>query len=423
MAAFSPGSGCVSSGTDTREASLTRDAADPLGRLAERFFKPQGIIYLDGNSLGPLPKAALPRLDDVVRREWGHDLITSWNKAGWFDLPVTLGDRLGRLIGAAAGQTVVCDTTSINIYKCLHAALSLTPGRSVIVAEEASFPTDLYMLEGVLQTTGGTRRLWDKSQPLDMLLDEDVAAVLLSQVDYRTSALLDMEAITRKAHGAGTLMIWDLCHSAGVIPLALDDLGVDFAVGCTYKYLNGGPGAPAFLYAAKRHHREARQPLSGWWGHASPFAFERDYRPDDGIKKFLCGTQPILSLAGVACGLDAIADVPLAALRKKSQELTNFFMARVDALLGDKVSIVTPRDPDRRGSQVSVRFENGYAVVQAMIAQGVIGDFRAPDIMRFGFSPLYTSFVEVWDAAECLAQCIAKEVWRDERFTQRTQVT
>jgi kynureninase len=423
MAAFLLASGCVNSELDQREACVARDANDPLRLLGERFVKPQGIIYLDGNSLGPLPKAALLRLDAVIRREWGEDLITSWNKAGWFDLPVTLGDRLGRLIGADAGQTVVCDTTSINIYKCLHAAMSLRPGRSVIVSEEDGFPTDLYMLEGVLQVTGGRRRLWNKPHPIDGLLDENVAVVLLSQVDYRSGALLDMEAITRKVQASGALMIWDLCHSAGVLPIALDGCVVDFAVGCTYKYLNGGPGAPAFLYAARHHQEASRQPLSGWWGHAKPFAFERDYRPASGIRKFLCGTQPILSLIGVASGLDAMDDCPLLALRRKSQELTHLFMTRIDALLGDKVSIVTPRDPDRRGSQVSVRFEQGYAVVQAMIAEGVIGDFRAPDIMRFGFAALYTTFTEVWDAAECLAQCIAREVWRDERFTKRTQVT
>jgi kynureninase len=407
----------------SRSECIARDRTDPLAHVAGRFAKPKGIIYLDGNSLGPLPKAAPARFDEVIRREWGEGLITSWNKAGWFDLPVTLGDRLGTLIGAGPGQTVVCDTTSIDIYKCLHAALSLKPGREVIVAEEGSFPTDLYVLEGVLATANGTRRLWDGASPLDRLLDDQVAAVLLSQVDYRTGTLLDMAAITRLVHDAGAVMIWDLCHSAGVIPISLDACGVDFAVGCTYKYLNGGPGAPAFLYAARRHHGKSRQPLSGWWGHASPFAFERDYRPGEGIKKFLCGTQPILSMIGVSEGLDAMEDVSLAALRKRSQELTHFFMTRVDQLVGDKVEIVTPRDPDRRGSQVSVRFEHGYPVVQAMIAQGVIGDFRAPDIMRFGFSPLYTSFTEVWDAAQCLARCLAGEVWREERFAKRAQVT
>ena len=423
MAASWRGSECVNELPASRVECIARDEDDPLGAIAERFFKPQGIIYLDGNSLGPLPKAAVSRLEEVIEQEWGRDLITSWNKAGWFDLPATLGDRVGRLIGAAPGQTVVCDTTSINIYKCLYAALSLRPGRPVIIAEEAGFPTDLYILEGVLQATGGTRRLWDKSGSIEDLLDGEVAAVLLSQVDYRTGALLDMEVMTRKVQRAGAMMIWDLCHSAGVIPISLDDWSVDFAAGCTYKYLNGGPGAPAFLYAAKRHHKDARQPLSGWWGHARPFGFERDYRADEGIRKFLCGTQPILSLVGVACGLDAIEGIPVPTLRRRSQALTELFIARVDERLGSTVDIVTPRDMEQRGSQVSLRFAHGYAVVQAMIAQGVIGDFRAPDIMRFGFSPLYTSFMEAWDAAECVADCIAREVWRDARFTKQAQVT
>lgn len=407
----------------SREECLARDAAGPLRDVVARFHKPLGIIYLDGNSLGAMPRRVTARIGDVVEREWGHDLITSWNKAGWFDLPVTLGDRIGALIGAAPGQTVVTDTTSINIYKCLHAALSLMPGRTVIVSEAQSFPTDLYMIEGVAATAGAERRLWDRARPIEDVLDDAVAVVLLSEVDYRTGTLIDAEAVTRKVHEAGALMIWDLCHSAGVLDVALDRIGADFAVGCTYKYLNGGPGAPAFLYAAERHHERARQPLTGWWGHARPFAFERDFAPASGIRKFLCGTQPILSLAGVAAGLDAMAGIALPDLRHKSQALTGLFIERVDALLLDKVDIVTPREPARRGSQVSIRFEQGYAVMQAMIAKGVIGDFRAPDIMRFGFSPLYTTYTEVWDAADVLQECVESEPWREERFTRRAAVT
>ena len=407
----------------SRDECVARDKSDPLREFIGRFHKPPGIIYLDGNSLGPLPIATPQRLSNVIAREWGDGLITSWNKAGWFELPSTLGDRLAKLIGVASGQTLVCDTTSINIFKCLHAALSLRPGRTVIVAEETGFPTDLYMIEGVIESMGGGRRLWDKTKPIDSVLGDDVAAVLLSEVDYRSGALIDMRDLTRKIHKTGALAIWDLCHSAGVMPIALDDCEADFAIGCTYKYLNGGPGAPAFLYAARRHHRQSCQPLSGWWGHASPFAFERDYRADPGIKKFLCGTQPILSMTGVACGLDAMEGATIAALRAKSQALTGLFMDRVEALLGGMVGIVTPRDPKARGSQVSLRFANGYAVVQAMIAEGVIGDFRAPDIMRFGFAPLYTDFAEAWDAAECVSRCIGCEVWRDERFTRRAVVT
>jgi kynureninase len=407
----------------SREECLGRDEEDPLREVVARFHKPRGVIYLDGNSLGAMPRGVGKRIDDVVSREWGEDLITSWNKAGWFDLPLTLGNRIGQLIGAAPGQTVVTDTTSINIYKCLHAALSLKRGRRVVVSEAQSFPTDLYMIEGVVETAAAERRLWDRREPIETVLNENVAAVLLSEVDYRTGALIDAQAITRKVHEAGALMIWDLCHSAGVLEVALDRIGADFAVGCTYKYLNGGPGAPAFLYAAKRHHEGACQPLTGWWGHARPFAFERDFAPASGIRKFLCGTQPILSLAGVAAGLDAMAGAAVPVLRRKSQALAGLFIERVDALLRDKVDIVTPREPARRGSQVSIRFEQGYAVVQAMIAKGVIGDFRAPDIMRFGFSPLYTTYTEVWDAAEVLRSCIESEPWREERFTRRAAVT
>jgi kynureninase len=407
----------------SREECLARDAADPLRDVVARFHKPPGIIYLDGNSLGAMPRGVAARLGDVVEREWGHDLITSWNKAGWFDLPVTLGDRIGALIGAAPGQTVVTDTTSINIYKCLHAALSLNPGRTVIVSEAQSFPTDLYMIEGVVATTGAQCLLWNRREAIESMLDDSVAAVLLSEVDYRTGALIDAEAVTRKVHEAGALMIWDLCHSAGVLDVALDRIGADFAVGCTYKYLNGGPGAPAFLYAAERHHEGARQPLTGWWGHARPFAFERDFAPASGIRKFLCGTQPILSLAGVAAGLDAMVGVAVSDLRRKSQALTGLFMAHVDALLGPAAEIATPREPDRRGSQVSLKFGEGYAVMQAMISKGVIGDFRAPDIMRFGFSPLYTTYTEVWDAAGILSECIESEPWREVRFTRRAAVT
>ena len=291
----------------SRDECVAHDASDPLAPVARRFHKPEGIIYLDGNSLGPLPHAALGRFDEVIRREWGDGLITSWNRAGWFDLPSTLGDRLGKLIGAGPGQTVVCDTTSINIYKCLHAALSLKPGRKAIVVEEGGLPdrplcarrrASGWPAESAFCGTAPIR-----SRTCSM---SSVAAVLLAEVDYRTGALLDMRELTREIHDAGALAIWDLCHSAGVMPIALDDCGADFAIGCTYKYLNGGPGSPAFLYAARSHQEEARQPLSGWWGHARPFAFERDFRPDAGIKKFLCGTQPILSMAGVAAGLDAM---------------------------------------------------------------------------------------------------------------------
>jgi kynureninase len=409
----------------SRDACVARDVSDPIGALRDRFVIPDGVIYLDGNSLGPLPRAAAVGLGRTIEQEWGQDLIRSWNSAGWFDMPLRLGDRVGALIGAAAGQTVVCDTTSINLYKAVHAAMGLRPDRDVVIAEAASFPTDLYIIEGAMASAGRPmqRRLVGADAPsLKTLLDRRVAVVVLSQVDYRTGALLDLAAITEQVHEAGALMVWDLCHSAGVIEVGFDRHAIDFAVGCTYKYLNGGPGSPAFISVARTHQAAARHPLSGWWGHAAPFAFDRDFRPDAGIRRFLCGTPPIISLRGVDAALDALEGVEVAALRGKSLALTELFIARVTALLPD-LEIVTPRQSSLRGSQVAIAFDHGYPVVQAMIERGVIGDFRAPDIMRFGFAPLYLRFADVWDAAEILAECIRAGVWREPRYGQRLAVT
>ena len=409
----------------SRDACIARDATDPIGALRDRFVIPDGVIYLDGNSLGPMPRAAANTLCRTIEQEWGQDLIRSWNSAGWFEMPLRIGDRIGALIGAAPGQTVVCDTTSINLYKAVHAAMALRPARDVVIAEAASFPTDLYIIEGAMKSAGRPmqRRLVGPDGPsIEALLDERVAVVVLSQVDYRTGALLDVAAITQRIHKAGALAVWDLCHSAGVIEIEFDRHAIDFAVGCTYKYLNGGPGSPAFISVAAVHQAAATHPLSGWWGHAAPFAFDRDFRPDAGIKRFLCGTPPIISLRGVDAALDALEGVEVAALRQKSLSLTELFMARITALLPG-LDLVTPRQGSLRGSQVSLAFEHGYSVVRAMIERGVIGDFRAPDIMRFGFAPLYLRFREVWDAAEILAGCIRDEVWRDPRYSQRLAVT
>jgi kynureninase len=411
--------------TISRDACVARDAADPLRGFRERFVLPENLIYLDGNSLGPMPRAAADVLNRTIEQEWGHDLIKSWNSAGWFDMPVRLGDRVGTLLGAASGQTVVCDTTSVNLYKAIHAAIGLRPDRNVIIAEDESFPTDLYIVEGAMKSADRPmqRRLIGADGPsVEALLDRNVAVAVLSHVNYRTGALLDIPAITRQLHDAGALVIWDLCHSAGVVEIGFDQHALDFAVGCTYKYLNGGPGSPAFITVAKTHQAAAQHPLSGWWGHAAPFAFDRDFRPDASIKRFLCGTQPIISLRGVDVALDAMTGVEIAALRQKSLALTELFMARVAALLPG-LDIVTPRQPSLRGSQVGISFDKGYAVMQAMIARGVIGDFRAPDLMRFGFAPLYVRFADVWDAAEILTECINAEVWHDPRFNQRLDVT
>jgi kynureninase len=409
----------------SREACVARDTVDPLRGFRDRFVIPDGIIYLDGNSLGPMPRAAADILNRTIEQEWGRDLVRSWNSAGWFDMPVRLGDRVGALLGAAPGQTLVCDTTSINLYKAIHAAISLRPDRDVIIAEDDSFPTDLYIVEGAMKSAGRPmrRRLIGADGPsIEAVLDRNVAVAVLSHVNYRTGALLDIAAVTRRLHDAGALVVWDLCHSIGVAEIGFDSHAVDFAVGCTYKYLNGGPGAPAFISVAKAHQGAAQHPLSGWWGHAAPFAFDRDFRPDMGIKRFLCGTQPIISMRGVDAALDAMEGVEVAALRQKSLALTELFMARVDALLPG-LDILTPRQPALRGSQVGISFGRGYAVVQAMIERGIIGDFRAPDLMRFGFAPLYVRFADVWDAAEILAGCIDTEVWRDPRYSQVLGVT
>jgi kynureninase len=401
------------------------DAADPLRGMREFFHLPADVLYLDGNSLGPPPKAAFVELDKAARHEWGEGLIRSWNAAGWFTLTDTLGDRIGRLIGAEPGETVVTDTTSINVYKALHAALGLRPDRTVILAEADSFPTDLYIAEGVASARAGVRlRLASAGVALDSLIDEQTAVVLINHVDYRTGALRDLAGLTEQVHARGALVLWDLCHSAGALPIALNAADADFAIGCTYKYLNGGPGAPAFIFAARRHHERLVQPLSGWWAHAQPFAMESTYRPASGIRRLLCGTQPILSLSALKAALDVFDAADLASIRAKSVALTGLFMDLVEPLAAEFAArIITPRAVTRRGSHVAMTHEHAYEIVQALIARGVIGDFRAPDIMRFGFAPLYLRYRDAFDAATALRDVLRSEVWRDPRFTTRATVT
>ncbi|AUG77020.1 kynureninase [Kitasatospora sp. MMS16-BH015] len=406
----------------TREECLALDAADPLAHFRAEFTLPEGLIYLDGNSLGALPVRTSARVRELVEVEWGQELIKSWNDAGWFRLPHTLGARVAPLLGAAPGQLVVCDTTSVNLFKVLSAALRLRPGRGTVLAERAAFPTDLYIVEGVTSLAKGSRlELLDHADRLDDLLDEGVAAVVLSHVDYRTGELLDMPGITRRVQAAGALMIWDVCHSVAALPIELDASGVDFAVGCTYKYLNGGPGSPAFLYVAERHLATAAQPLSGWFGHARPFAFEPGYEPLDGIGRFLTSSPSMLGQAALGASLDVWEKADLATVRAKSLALTDLFVSLVEQL--DGIEVVTPREHERRGSQIALRHSDGYPVVQALIARGVVGDFRAPDLMRFGFTPLYLSYTEVWDAARHLAEVLESGEWRDERFNRRGEVT
>ena len=402
------------------------DEADPLRVFRSRFALPAGVIYLDGNSLGAASHEVFAEVRQAAMEEWGNGLIRSWNSAGWFHLPLELGDRIGRLIGAAEGQTIVTDSTSINIYKTLHAALAIRPGRNVIVAEGDSFPTDLYMAEGVASTRPGLKlRLEGRDAgTIEELIDENVAVVLINHVNYKSGELRDMAALTKRIQAAGALVIWDLCHSAGALPVDLDGAGADFAVGCTYKYLNGGPGAPAFIYAAKRHHASIVQPLSGWWSHARPFAFEQSFDGDAGIKRFLCGTQPILSLRALKGALSIWDEVDMNALRQKSVALTDLFIRLVEAKCGQYgVELETTRDGEKRGSQVSFIHGNAYEVMQALIERGVIGDFRAPSTLRFGFTPLYVGYRDVWRAVTVLEDILSSGSWREARFAVRTAVT
>ena len=402
------------------------DAADPLAAFRDRFRLPPGVIYLDGNSLGPAPVAALEALRVAAEREWAGDLIASWNAAGWFELPTRLGDMLAPVIGAAPGEVVVCDTTSVNIFKALHAGLSLRPGRRVILGEGGSFPTDLYVAEGVLATRPDVEvRLEGVHGPeLEAMISEDVAVVLVNHVDYRTGRRRDLAALTARAQARGAVVVWDLCHSAGVMEVGLNPAGADLAVGCTYKSLNGGPGSPAFVFCARRHLAAVSQPLSGWWGHARPFEFAPGFAPDAGIRRFLCGTQPILSFRALEAGLALAAEADLGAARAKSEALTGRFMALTEEACGPHgVGQLSPRAEAERGSQVALSHPEGYAVVQALIARGVVGDFRAPDLMRFGFAPLYIRHVDVVRAARTLEQVLASRSWDSERYRARAAVT
>lgn len=401
----------------TRADCLALDAADSLAPLRRQFDLPDGVIYLDGNSLGARPVAALACAQAVIAEEWGRDLIGSWNTAGWFDMPKRLGDRLAPLLGAAKGEVVITDTTSVNLFKALAAALRMQQGtdhrgdnaRRVIVTERSNFPTDIYMAEGLTQwlARGYELKLVDSPAELQTAIDAQTAVVMLTHVNYRSGYQHDMGKLSALAHERGALIIWDLAHSAGAVPLALHADGADLAVGCTYKYLNGGPGAPAFIWVPEKHQQAFRQPLSGWFGHATPFAMAPSFAPADGIARALCGTQPIVSLALVECGLAVFEQTSMAAIRAKSLALTDLFIALVEArCAAHPLGLVTPREHARRGSQVSFTHPYGYAVMQALIARGVIGDYREPAIMRFGFTPLYTRFADVWDAVETLRQIL-----------------
>ncbi|MBO6890441.1 MAG: kynureninase [Roseibium sp.] len=399
------------------------DLNDVLKSKKDAFQIPDGVIYLDGNSLGVLPKHVPDRLQEVVRSEWGTSLIRAWNTHSWIDLPGRTGDRIGKLIGAPAGTVVACDSTSVNVFKVLSAALSLRPDRKVILSDAGNFPTDLYVASGLKELLAKGHELRVVApEDVRSAITPDVAVLMLTQVDYRTGRVHDMADLTELAHEAGALAIWDLAHSAGAIPVDLQGAKADFAVGCGYKYLNGGPGAPAFLYVAPDHQDKVASPLTGWMGHEAPFAFDLDYRPVTGINRMTVGTPPILSLSSLHAALDVFEDVDMNDIRAKSISLSELFISEVEAKC-PQLQLASPRDPHQRGSQVSFSFTEGYAVMQALIARGVIGDFRAPDIMRFGFTPLYLSHQDIVDAVEILADILETRSWDTPAFKTRAKVT
>ena len=388
-----------------------------------RFHLPEGLIYLDGNSLGPLPHGVADRVAGAVTAEWGELLITGWNKAGWMEMPARIGDRIGRLIGAAPGTVVMGDTLSVKVYQALASALEMRPDRRVILSDTGNFPSDLYMADGLIMTLARDHELrLVAPDEVAGAIDEDVAVLMLTEVDYRTGRLHDMAALTKAAHSAGALTVWDLAHTAGAYPVDVTRAGADFAVGCTYKYLNGGPGAPAFIYVAPEHAETARPALSGWLGHEAPFAFDLDYRAGRGIERMRVGTPPILQLAALDAALDVWEIAEIADVRTRSIELTQFFIAEVEARC-PALTLASPRDPAMRGSQVSFRHPEGYAIMQALIARGVVGDFRAPDILRFGVTPLFIGEADIRRAAEILQEIMDTATWDRADFKRRAAVT
>jgi kynureninase len=399
------------------------DADDPVAHLRDRFLVPEGVVYLDGNSLGALPSAVPDVVHDVVERQWGHDLITSWNAHDWWDAPRRVGARVAQLVGAHSDEVLVADSTSANLFKVLVAAARMRPGRNTMVIEPGSFPADLYVAESVSELLG-LRLVRVEPGSVGAVLDDDVAVVSLSQVDYRTGRAHDMAGITRAVHDAGALSVWDLSHSAGALPVDLGGCDVDLAVGCTYKYLNGGPGAPAYVMVARRHQEAVRSPLTGWTGHARPFAMEGTYDPAPGIDRMRNGTPPMLSLLALEAALTAFDGVSMSDVRAKSLSLTSFFLDLADEVLVPLgFEPVTPRAPDERGSQVSLRHGSAYGVVQALLARGVIGDYREPDLVRLGFAPLYVRHVDVVVAVAEIAAVVAAGEQDDPDYAVRTTVT
>jgi len=410
--------------TVTRDACEAMDRDDPLGFVRDRFDVPEDVIYLDGNSLGALPRDTPEALEQATRKAWGKGLIRSWNTEGWIDQPLVLGGRIARLIGAETDEVAVTDSTSVNLFKLASAAMAMRPDRRVILSEAGNFPTDLYMLQGLVEQLGGRAelRVVERAAIADAITEE-VALLVLTHVHYVTGEIFDMPGLTRRAHAVRALTLWDLSHSCGALEVDLNGAGADFAIGCGYKYLNGGPGAPAYAFAAKRHHKVMRQPLAGWMGHAKPFDFVDDYAPAPGIAQVLCGTPSVLAMTALKCGLDTFEGVEMAAVRKKSIALSEVFRELMTAPELAEFQLVSPEDPNLRGSHLSYAHQDGYAIMAALIDRGVIGDFRAPDRLRFGFTPLYARFVDMFDAVERLKAVMRDGVWRAPKYSVRQAVT
>ena len=402
------------------------DKADPLAKKRLEFDLPTNTVYLDGNSLGALPTAVKSRIADVVSKQWGNHLIRSWNDHHWIDLPISVGNKIAPIVGAELGQVICCDSISVNLFKLLSSALSLNSARSIVLSTQDNFPTDLYMVQGLSELLGPDlcQLQLVAEEQIEQSLNEDVAVLLLTQVNFRTGQLLNMEKLTQLAHKQGILVIWDLAHSAGALPVELDKCKVDFAVGCGYKYLNGGPGAPAFLYVAKRHHALVKQPLSGWMGHAKPFTFDPEYKSASNINQFLSGTPCVISMSALDAALDVWQDVDMSEIRQKSIALCDVFIRTVqmhDCL--NELKLCSPSAANQRGSQLAFSHDNAFAICQALIEKGVIADFRAPNILRFGFTPLYTSFEDIWQAVTILVDVVTSELYKEPRFNLALKVT
>ncbi len=411
--------------TRTRSQLEALDRSDPLAAFRDEFFLPDNVIYLNGNSLGAMPLAAAGRAKQVIEHEWAEGLIGSMNTAGWYELPSTLGRKIAPLVGAKPNEVVLTDAVGINLYKVVSAALKMQPDRRIVVMEGSNFPTNNYMVQGLLAELdkGHTIRFAEADEIMDAI-DEDVAAICITHVHYKTGHIHDMAAITKKAQAVGAAAVWDLCHSVGAMPVDLNGCNVDYAVGCTYKYVNCGPGAPSLLFVAERHHGKYTQPLTGWYGHADPFGFERDYRPVDDVRQMLTGTQATASLSIAEIGIDIMLRADMQQIREKSMRMTDLFIELVEERCGDYgFELISPRNAEQRGSHVSFHNDDGYSIIRAMHDQGVVCDFRAPGKMRFGFAPLYIRYVDVWDAADRLHNILANDTWKEPKYQVRATVT